>query len=171
MRTSFDSTGINNNIPTIISFWSTQPEESCSIKSVRERANASDSPWSSGFLEPDVGMPEYLAQHYFKQVVAGMVGNEFHQRSSHLWLTCLGVSSRLGCCSSRFVHAGHSFGFIDVFRCWLDLKPENLLVANNSESITLLISQISFVFIGRCSEDLWLWLGNIISQSNNERRT
>ncbi|CAF4687224.1 unnamed protein product, partial [Rotaria socialis] len=25
------------------------------------------------FLEPDVGMPEYLAQHYFKQVVAGMV--------------------------------------------------------------------------------------------------
>jgi hypothetical protein len=26
------------------------------------------------FLEPDVGMPEYLAQLYFKQVVAGMVG-------------------------------------------------------------------------------------------------
>ncbi|CAF4947623.1 unnamed protein product, partial [Rotaria socialis] len=24
-------------------------------------------------IEPDVGMPEYLAQHYFKQVVAGMV--------------------------------------------------------------------------------------------------
>ncbi|CAF5164291.1 unnamed protein product, partial [Rotaria sp. Silwood1] len=23
-------------------------------------------------IEPDVGMPEYLAQHYFKQVVAGM---------------------------------------------------------------------------------------------------
>lgn len=29
---------------------------------------------SSFYLEPDVGMPEYLAQHYFKQVVSGMVG-------------------------------------------------------------------------------------------------
>ncbi|CAF3904471.1 unnamed protein product [Rotaria magnacalcarata] len=47
-------------------------------------------------IEPDVGMPEYLAQHYFKQVVAGMA-----------YLHSLGVAHRV------------------------DLKPENLLIANN----------------------------------------
>ena len=52
-------------------------------------------------LEPDVGMPEYLAQNYFKQVVAGMVG----RKRTHFidWIYFLGVSSQSGCGTSRFV--------------------------------------------------------------------
>jgi hypothetical protein len=42
-------------------------------------------------LEPDVGMPEYLAQHYFKQVVAGMV--EIDEKNILIYSICFRLIS------------------------------------------------------------------------------
>ena len=100
-----------------------------------------------------------------------MVDNELHPRTSHFWLIRLGISSQSWCCSSRFVDRACSPRLYPPFLLRLDLKPENLLVANNSKWMISWMDSLALGFIRRCSEDLWLWPGNIISQSNNERRT
>jgi hypothetical protein len=74
MKTSFDSMVINNSIRTIIFFLNMLPAVNCSIKSVGiVDRNDQYMRIVDSIEEPDVGMPEYLAQNYFKQVVAGMV--------------------------------------------------------------------------------------------------
>lgn len=88
MKISFDSTVTNNNIPIIISSWNTHLEENYLIKLVGSIVIKQEGVCVCSdrkcLLEPDVGMPEYLAQHYFKQVVAGMVStiNQTHKAST-----------------------------------------------------------------------------------------